>query len=144
MRDARLITVASASLFPAPCPSCAQLLLDHPDLDPDGTHLHEVYERLQEIDADGAVTRAGVILAGLGFDKPMQDKATKEFSGGWRMRIALAQALFCEPDLLLVRVCLVWKWLVVAILWYVLQPCWCCVCLWFMGVASLFGWHIMC
>jgi hypothetical protein len=38
---------------------------------------------------------------GLGFDKDMQGKATKEFSGGWRMRIALAQALFCEPDLLL-------------------------------------------
>lgn len=70
-------------------------------MDPDGKHLHEVYERLHEIDADGAVTRASVILAGLGFDKEMQDKATKEFSGGWRMRIALAQALFCEPDLLL-------------------------------------------
>lgn len=96
--------MACASLSPRCLLVHPQLLLDHPDLDPDGTHLHEVYERLQEIDADGAVTRAGVILAGLGFDKTMMDKATKEFSGGWRMRIALAQALFCEPDLLLVSV----------------------------------------
>ena len=44
---------------------------------------------------------AATILAGLGFDTDMQNRPTKEFSGGWRMRIALAQALFMQPDLLL-------------------------------------------
>ena len=51
--------------------------------------------------ADDAVARAGSILGGLGFDARDQAKATKEFSGGWRMRISLAQALFMKPDLLL-------------------------------------------
>lgn len=54
-----------------------------------------------EIEADTAESRASVILTGLGFTSEMQDKATKEYSGGWRMRIALARALFCRPDLLL-------------------------------------------
>jgi ATP-binding cassette subfamily F protein 2 len=44
---------------------------------------------------------AGKILAGLGFTKEMQNQATKDFSGGWRMRISLARALFVAPDLLL-------------------------------------------
>ena len=48
-----------------------------------------------------APSRAATILSGLGFDPKMQLKATQEFSGGWRMRIALAQALFMAPDLLL-------------------------------------------
>lgn len=67
----------------------------------DGIDLNEVYERLDEIDADTATARAGQILGGLGFDPEEQMKATKEFSGGWRMRIALAAALFMTPDLLL-------------------------------------------
>uniref|UniRef100_A0A7S3ELP2 Probable ATP-dependent transporter ycf16 n=3 Tax=Rhodosorus marinus TaxID=101924 RepID=A0A7S3ELP2_9RHOD len=66
-----------------------------------GTELEEVYLRLQEIDSDAAETRASTILTGLGFDQEMMNKPTKEYSGGWRMRVALAQALFCEPDLLL-------------------------------------------
>jgi len=66
-----------------------------------GAELEEVYLRLQEIDSDSAETRASTILTGLGFDKEMVEKPTKEYSGGWRMRVALAQALFCEPDLLL-------------------------------------------
>jgi len=67
----------------------------------DGIDLNEVYERLDEIDADTATARAGQILGGLGFDPQEQQKATKDFSGGWRMRIALAAALFMKPDLLL-------------------------------------------
>jgi len=66
-----------------------------------GINLNEIYERLEELDADGAEARAATILAGLGFDKGMQGKPTKEYSGGWRMRIALAEALFVQPDLLL-------------------------------------------
>jgi ATP-binding cassette subfamily F protein 2 len=60
-----------------------------------------VYERLDELDADTAAKRAGEILHGLGFSTAMQNKKTKEFSGGWRMRIALAKALFMRPIMLL-------------------------------------------
>ena len=67
----------------------------------EGIDLNEVYDRLDAIASDTAVARAGSILGGLGFDARDQHKATKEFSGGWRMRISLAQALFMTPDLLL-------------------------------------------
>ncbi|KAJ7952180.1 ABC transporter F family-like protein [Quillaja saponaria] len=63
--------------------------------------LDQIYKRLELIDADSAVSRAASILAGLSFSPDMQKKATKTFSGGWRMRIALARALFVEPDILL-------------------------------------------
>jgi len=69
--------------------------------DPESIRLPFVYKRLAEIEADTATSRASSILAGLSFSKEMQDRPTKEFSGGWRMRIALARALFCRPDLLL-------------------------------------------
>src|SRR6201996_9247198 len=61
----------------------------------------EIWGRLIEIDADRAPARAAEILAGLGFSTADLDRAMSEFSGGWRMRVALAAALFAEPDLLL-------------------------------------------
>jgi ATP-binding cassette subfamily F protein 3 len=63
--------------------------------------LAQVYSRLQEIDADNAPSVASCILRGLGFSQEMQSQPTREFSGGWRMRLALARALFMKPDLLL-------------------------------------------
>ncbi|CAK9217048.1 unnamed protein product [Sphagnum jensenii] len=66
-----------------------------------GDQLTAVYERLQAIGADAAEARGSKILAGLGFSKDMQGRTTKSFSGGWRMRISLARALFVQPTLLL-------------------------------------------
>ncbi|KAL3696683.1 hypothetical protein R1sor_010759 [Riccia sorocarpa] len=63
--------------------------------------LTEVYEKLQSMDSDAAEAKASKILAGLGFTPAMQGRATKSFSGGWRMRISLARALFVQPTLLL-------------------------------------------
>ncbi|KRY36505.1 ATP-binding cassette sub-family F member 3 [Trichinella spiralis] len=63
--------------------------------------LGEIYDELEAIEADKAPARASSILYGLGFDDEDQKRPTREFSGGWRMRIALAQALFLKPDLLL-------------------------------------------
>lgn len=51
----------------------------------------ELYERLEELDADKAAVRASRILHGLGFSAAMQQKKLKDFSGGWRMRVALAR-----------------------------------------------------
>lgn len=60
-----------------------------------------VYEELNAIGADSAEARARRILAGLGFTVEMQGRATRKFSGGWRMRVSLARALFMEPTLLM-------------------------------------------
>ncbi len=63
--------------------------------------LAEVHERLRAIGAEAAPARAATILAGLGFDAAQQARPVDSFSGGWRMRVALAAALFLQPDLLL-------------------------------------------
>jgi len=63
--------------------------------------LMDIYERLDEMSADTAEAKAGFILHGLGFTKEMMQKKTKDFSGGWRMRIALARTLYVKPQLLL-------------------------------------------
>lgn len=63
--------------------------------------LMDIYDRLDEMQSDLAETKASRILHGLGFDKAMQKKACQDFSGGWRMRIALARALYVKPHLLL-------------------------------------------
>ena len=67
--------------------------------DPD--RLGEVHERLMAIDAYTAEARAARILVGLGFDEEMQGRPLDSYSGGWKMRVALAALLFSEPDLLL-------------------------------------------
>lgn len=59
--------------------------------------LNLVYERLDALDASTAEVRARSILSGLGFTHQMQSKKTKDFSGGWRMRVSLARALFIQP-----------------------------------------------
>lgn len=63
--------------------------------------LNEVYEELKAINADAAEPKARRILAGLGFTKDMIERPTKALSGGWRMRVSLARALFIEPTLLM-------------------------------------------
>ena len=65
------------------------------------SRLAEIHERLRAIGAESAPSRAAAILAGLGFDTAAQARPVAEYSGGWRMRVALATALFAAPDLLL-------------------------------------------
>ncbi|KAG4138253.1 hypothetical protein ERO13_D07G123500v2 [Gossypium hirsutum] len=76
---------------------------DENDLNGDdaGERLAELYEKLQILGSDAAEAQASKILAGLGFTKAMQGRPTRSFSGGWRMRISLARALFVQPTLLL-------------------------------------------
>jgi ATP-binding cassette subfamily F protein 3 len=63
--------------------------------------LAEIHERLRAIGSDAAPARAAAILSGLGFDAAAQARPVDSFSGGWRMRVALAGALFAQPELLL-------------------------------------------
>ena len=67
----------------------------------DAGRIADIQTRLVDIDAHSAPARAATILSGLGFDKEAQERALSEFSGGWRMRVALAAVLFSQPDFLL-------------------------------------------
>jgi ATP-binding cassette subfamily F protein 3 len=67
----------------------------------DPHRIADIHTRLVDIDAHSAPARAASILAGLGFSAAAQQRPVGEFSGGWRMRVALASVLFAEPDLLL-------------------------------------------
>jgi ATP-binding cassette subfamily F protein 3 len=66
-----------------------------------GEELAQLYEAMQLAEVDKAPAKASAILSGLGFSVERQSWPTKAFSGGWRMRLALARALFSRPDLLL-------------------------------------------
>jgi ATP-binding cassette subfamily F protein 3 len=76
-------------------------LLNEADTVQDLGRLGEIHERLNAIDAHAAPSRAARILVGLGFDEEAQHQPLDSFSGGWKMRVALAALLFSEPDLLL-------------------------------------------
>ena len=67
----------------------------------DPQRIADIHARLNDIDAHSAPARAAAILAGLGFDEAAQRRPCAEFSGGWRMRVALAAVLFLEPEILL-------------------------------------------
>lgn len=67
----------------------------------DPIRIGEIHNRLADIDAHSAPARAAQVLSGLGFDAEAQQRPCSDFSGGWRMRVALAGVLFSRPDLLL-------------------------------------------
>lgn len=76
-------------------------LLEEAETAHDPHRIAEIHTRLADIDAHSAPARAASILSGLGFSTADQARPCAEFSGGWRMRVALAATLFAEPDLLL-------------------------------------------
>jgi ATP-binding cassette subfamily F protein 3 len=76
-------------------------LIEESETCADPHRLSDVHERLLAIDAYSAPARAARILLGLGFDEEMQARPLDSYSGGWKMRVALAALLFSEPDLLL-------------------------------------------
>jgi ATP-binding cassette subfamily F protein 3 len=76
-------------------------LLDEEQIATDAHRIAEIHMRLADIEAHSAESRAATILAGLGFDDEAQKRPASSFSGGWRMRVALAAVLFSQPDLLL-------------------------------------------
>ena len=76
-------------------------LLEEAETCTDADRLGDIHERLLAIDAYSAPSRAAIILTGLGFDEEMQARPLDSFSGGWKMRVALAALLFSAPDLLL-------------------------------------------
>jgi ATP-binding cassette, subfamily F, member 3 len=76
-------------------------LLEEAESATDPQRIAEIQMRLADIDAHSAPSRAARILSGLGFDEAAQNRPLSEFSGGWRMRVALAAVLFAAPDILL-------------------------------------------
>ncbi len=76
-------------------------LLAEVDIESDANRIADIYARLADIDAYSAEARAASILHGLGFDTEAQAKPCADFSGGWRMRVALAAVLFWQPEILL-------------------------------------------
>jgi ATP-binding cassette subfamily F protein 3 len=76
-------------------------LMHESEISDDPHRIAEIHERLITIEAHSAPSRAARILVGLGFDEEAQKRPLESFSGGWRMRVALAALLFSEPDLLL-------------------------------------------
>ena len=78
-----------------------QALMYEAETAADPTRIADIQLRLVDIDAYSAEARAATILSGLGFDQVAQARSCHEFSGGWRMRVALAAVLFSQPDLLL-------------------------------------------
>jgi ATP-binding cassette subfamily F protein 3 len=76
-------------------------LLTQAEIEHDPHRIAEIQTRLVDIDAYSAPSRAAAILSGLGFSEAAQQRPCSEFSGGWRMRVALAAVLFAQPDLLL-------------------------------------------
>ena len=76
-------------------------LLEEAETATDPNRIAEIHTRLADMGAHAAPARAATILSGLGFDEAAQARPCSDFSGGWRMRVALAGVLFSEPDLLL-------------------------------------------
>jgi ATP-binding cassette subfamily F protein 3 len=76
-------------------------LLEEAETATDPDRIADIYTRLTDIDAYEAPAKASIILSGLGFSVENQARPIRDFSGGWRMRVALAAALFRKPDLLL-------------------------------------------
>ena len=93
-RDSLLETVLMADTERA-------ALLDEAETATDAGRIAEIHARLADIDAHSAEARAASILHGLGFDAEAQARPCADFSGGWRMRVALAAVLFSRPDVLL-------------------------------------------
>ncbi len=93
-RDSLLDTVLAADIERA-------ALMAEAEVARDAHRIAEIQTRLTDIDAHSAEARAAAILSGLGFDTEAQARACAEFSGGWRMRVALAAVLFSRPDVLL-------------------------------------------
>jgi ATP-binding cassette subfamily F protein 3 len=78
-----------------------ETLMREAEVASDPTRIAEIQTRLVDIEAHSAPARAAAILSGLGFSSDDQNRPCSEFSGGWRMRVALAATLFAAPDLLL-------------------------------------------
>ncbi len=92
--DSLLETVLGADLERAS-------LMAEAETSADPHRIGDIHNRLADIDAYSAPARAGTILSGLGFSEEAQQLPCCEFSGGWRMRVALAAALFSQPDFML-------------------------------------------